>query len=130
MPVETTPERAQPSDIDDLAGQLVPGPSRRRQLVVVGSVLVAVFVLLGAQRQEFRQPFNDWRNTGSLAGEVRAIDGPIGYRSQAATVALGDGRVLIWGGRRINPASGRIYDPTTDTWAPLPAPPGVERHAG
>lgn len=126
MVTETTPQRrARPPY--DVAAQLVPGPSRRRQLVVVVSVLVAAFVLLGAQREDFRQPYNDWRHTGSFDGEVRAVDGPIGYRSQPATVALGDGRVLIWGGRRINPASGRIYDPATDQWEPVPAPPGEGR---
>lgn len=120
--------QAQPDDAatQDVAG-LVPGASRRRQLLVATVVLVAFFALVVEPGISWRAWYNDWRNTAALGGDLQRIDGPLELRSQAATVALGDGRVLIWGGRSTTSESGAIYDPATGAWEDLPPAPGPSR---
>jgi hypothetical protein len=113
--------------------QLVPGPSLRRQLLVGILVVILAFALVVAPQESFRRTFSDWRHNGwrktsTLEGGARKVNGPLGYRSQAATVALGDGRVLIWGGRAISTDSGDIYDPATGSWEHLPVAPGPPRY--
>lgn len=88
--------------------------------------LLALAVLVGSSESSQRS-FHDWRHTGTLAGDVRRLDSPVGLRSQAAAVALGDGRVLTWGGRNVSADSGVVYDPATDTWQDLPPAPGPSR---
>lgn len=83
-------------------------------LIVVMAACAAAFVVA---RDE----------TPELGGTVTAIDGPLTFRSQAATVALGDGTVLIWGGRSTTTDSGSVFDPATGTWQQLPAAPGPPR---
>jgi hypothetical protein len=108
--------------------ELVPGPSLRRQLLVGVSVAVIAFALVVAPQEGFQRRYNDWRHTRTLEGAAsRLARSPLSYRSLAATVALGDGRVLIWGGRNTSTESGHIYDPANDTWEHLPAAPGPPR---
>lgn len=99
-----------------------PPPPRRasplRGLLLVGIVAVlAGLVALATTRTR----------TAELGGTVAAIDGPLTLRSQAATVALGDGRVLVWGGRNTSPDSGAVFDPSSGTWELLPPAPGPSR---
>lgn len=63
-----------------------------------------------------------------LAGWVPMAAPPpqIVARSKAAAVAMGRS-VFIWGGANLDGAAlnnGAIYDPTSDTWTPLPPDPG------
>lgn len=64
-----------------------------------------------------------------LAGEVTPLDGYLTHRNQPATVALGDGGVLVWGGRNVSSWSGHVYDPDADDWERLPRAPGPGRSA-
>lgn len=66
-------------------------------------------------------------SSGRLGGKVAAIESTLNLRSQAATVALGDGTVLMWGGRSLGPDSGHVFDPTTGGWKHLPQAPGPGR---
>lgn len=101
-----------------------PAPPPRRASppgwVVLASVVVVVAAIAGIALVAVDR-------TAALGGTVTAVDGPLTYRSQAATVALDDGRVLIWGGRSTTTDSGSIYDPATDTWEQLPPAPGRPR---
>ena len=110
-----------------LVAELVPGPSPRRQAVVLAFVALALFGLLVVSGDGFKAAFNDWRHTEALGGDLRAVDGPLELRSRAATVALDDGRVLIWGGQSTSSDSANVYDPATGTWEHLPAAPGPPR---
>jgi hypothetical protein len=97
----------------------------------LGVVVIAVLagVMLMASNAGFRDWLHEWRHTDSIRGELRVVDGPLEMRSEAATVALGDGRVLIWGGRSLTADSGAIYDPRAGTWEQLPPAPGKGRFA-
>jgi hypothetical protein len=64
-----------------------------------------------------------------LGGTVVALESTLNFRSQAASVALGDGTVLMWGGRSLSPDSGNVFDPTTRRWEHLPKAPGPGRFA-
>ncbi len=110
---------------ESLVQQLVPGASVRRRLLVLGALAVAIFTLLIAPSDTFRDGFHDWRYLEDLQADVRPLD--VGQRAQAATVALGDGRVLVWGGRGQGPASGIVLNPTSGDVEPLPEAPGPGR---
>lgn len=74
------------------------------------------------------------RSTGAesparLGGTVTAIQSTLNFRSQAASVALGDGTVLMWGGRSLSADSGNVFDPITGNWKHLPKAPGPGRSA-
>ena len=84
-------------------------------LVVAGAVAVLVVRSTGEERP------------ARLGGTVEAIHSSLNLRSQAASVALGDGTVLMWGGRSLSPDSGNVFDPTSRTWTHLPAAPGRGR---
>lgn len=112
---------------EELLHQLVPGPSPLRQMLVLFAVALLGFGLLVVPSDDFQSSFNDWRHTEELAGQVRALDEQIGSREQAAVVALGDGRVMVWGGRGTTADSGAVYDPATRQWAGLPPAPGPSR---
>lgn len=103
-------------------------PSLRQVGLVLGGV-VAVLAALVLPSQSFQSAWNDWRHTADLGGAVREVDGPLELRTQASTVALGDGRVMVWGGRGVTADSGAVHDPATGTWEDLPPAPGPGRGA-
>lgn len=114
-----------PPSPESLVDSLVPGPSPRRRLLVLAAILLAGFALVVAPSESFRNGYQDWRYLAELDGEVRTLE--VGQRAQAATVALGDGRVLVWGGRGQGPASGIVVDPLTGAVELLPEAPGPGR---
>lgn len=114
---------------DELLDQLVPGPSAVRRVLMILVVSVLGFGLLVAPSEGFQASYNDWRHTEDLSGEAQLLDAPVGLRTQAAVVALGDGRVLVWGGRGVTADSGVVYDPATGDWEDLPQAPGPSRFA-
>lgn len=107
-----------------LVDDLVPRPSLRRKTVFIlgsGLVLAAIgFVLVVAPSDAF----HDRRFTGTIEGEVRPLDGPLGLRTEAAVTPIDGGRVFAWGGREgCWCRDGAIFDPATDSWQMLPAAP-------
>ena len=112
---------------EELLDQLVPGPSAVRRVVLLLVVAVLGFGLVVVPSEGFQTSYDDWRHTEDLRGDARVLDGPLGMRSQPAVVALGDGRVLVWGGRGVTADSGVLYDPATGEWEDLPPAPGPSR---
>lgn len=74
---------------------------------------------------------------GTVLGEgfgtwTQGAESPIGPRYSSFDGVLSDGRVLVWGGQRegddplysgAGEQLGGIYDPNSDTWTKIPAPP-------
>lgn len=111
------------------------GPDRKARSGPVSLTLASVAVLLVigiptalvlSGRQAVRDPgaspdLGTWRQ-GSTA--------PFGPRHEMFSAALGDGRVIVWGGIERNgdggykqQYDGGIYDPTTDTWETIQSAP-------
>lgn len=93
--------------------------ARRRALALI---VLAVPALLVARSFVTEKP-------ARLGGAVAAIESTLDLRAQAASVALGDGRVLMWGGRSVSADSGNVFDPATRRWEHLPQAPGPGRFA-
>jgi len=89
---------------------------------VLAGVVLAVVALLAIRSAGSEGP-------ARLGGTVAAIESTLDFRSQAAAVALGDGTVLMWGGRSLSPDSGNVFDPATGDWTHLPEAPGPGRFA-
>lgn len=89
---------------------------------MVAGVLAALLAFLMIRQAGAERP-------PSLGGTVAALETTLNYRSQAASVALGDGRVLMWGGRSLSADSGNVFDPKTGSWEHLPKAPGPGRFA-
>lgn len=87
---------------------------------VLAVIVLAVPALLVARSFGTEKP-------ARLGGTVTSIESTLNLRSQAATVALGDGTVLMWGGRSLSPDSGNVFDPATRRWEHLPKAPGPGR---
>lgn len=128
MPSIDPEERLPPAD-DELLDRLVPGPSARRRVMVTLAIALLAWSLLVLPSEGFQSSFNDWRHTEDLQGQPRTLDAPFARRDQAAVVALGDGRVLVWGGRSTTADSGAVYDPATGDRQDLPPAPGPSRFA-
>lgn len=90
---------------------------RGRALALVVLSLTAVLVVRSAGAE----------GPARLGGTVVGLDSALNFRSQAASVALGDGTVLMWGGRSLSPDSGNVFDPGTRRWEHLPKAPGPGR---
>lgn len=93
--------------------------TRWRVLVLATVALVAVLVVRSSGTE----------GPARLGGTVAPIETSLNFRSQAASVALGDGTVLMWGGRSLSPDSANVFDPTTRQWEHLPKAPGPGRFA-
>jgi hypothetical protein len=127
MPATTLTSPSADQAEAELLDQLVPGPSPLRRLLVLLAVGLLGFGLIVVPSDDFQGSFNDWRHTEELEGQVRALGGGVPGREQAAVVALGDGRVLVWGGRGQSSDSGAVYDPDDGSWTDLPPAPGPGR---